>query len=236
MMRVAIVDDETSFAQTLARFCSSYQKECGEEITVTIYENPIDFLEKYKADADVIFMDILMPQMNGMDCARRLRQQDENVILCFVTSMAKYAVQGYEVGAIDFIIKPINYDEFFMKMSRIVRIFRRQGSATILVSSRNEVRRIDLRDLVYVEVYNHSLIYHTTGGDVEVYGKLSALEEDERFRNFIRCSASYLVNCSMISSVQLDTVTVRGIQLPISRRRRKECLEKIAAIIGGVCH
>ncbi len=235
-MRVAIVDDEASFAQTLAHFCSSYQKECGEEIAVTIYDNPIDFLEKYKADADVIFMDILMPQMNGMECARRLRQQDENVILCFVTSMAKYAVQGYEVGAIDFIIKPVNYDEFFMKMSRIVRIFRRQASAAILVSSRNEVRRIDLRDLVYVEVYNHSLIYHTTDGDIEVYGKLSALEEDERFRNFIRCSASYLVNCSMISSVQLDAVTVRGVQLPISRRRRKECLEKIAAILGGVCH
>ena len=235
-MRVAIVDDEASFSQTLAHFCSSYQKECGEEINVTIYDNPIDFLEKYKADADVIFMDILMPQMNGMDCARRLRQQDENVILCFVTSMAKYAVQGYEVGAIDFIIKPINYDEFSMKMSRIVRIFRRQATATILVSSRNEVRRIDLRDLVYVEVYNHSLIYHTTGGDIEVYGKLSALEEDEHFHNFIRCSASHLVNCSMISSVQEDTVTVRGVRLPISRRRRKECLEKMAAILGGVCH
>ncbi len=235
MIRVAIVDDEASFSQVLEHFCDSYQREHGEEISATVYDNPITFLEKYKADADVIFMDILMPQMNGMDCARRLRKLDENVILCFVTSMAKYAVQGYEVGAIDFIIKPVNYDEFSMKMNRIVRILRRQATATIVVSGRTEVRRIDLRDLVYVEVYNHSLIYHTTSDTFEAYGKLSALEEDERFCNFIRCSASHLVNCSMISSVQEDFVTVRNEQLPISRRRRKDCLEKMAAILGGVC-
>ncbi len=234
-MRVTIVDDEANFSQVLAHFCSNYQKEYGGEITVTTYDNPAVFLQQYKADADVIFMDILMPQMNGIDCARRLRKMDENVILCFVTSMAKYAVQGYEVGAIDFIIKPLNYDEFSMKMSRIVRVLRKQATATILISARNGIRKIDLRDLIYVEVYNHSLIYHTTDGVFEAYGKLSALEADERFHHFIRCSASHLVNCNMISSVQEDSVTVHGLQLPISRRRRKECLEKMAAILGGVC-
>ena len=147
--------------------------------------------------------------------------------------MAQYAIQGYEVGAVDFILKPVNYDEFSLKMDRMLRILRKQSSATVLVSTRSEMKKIDLRDLAYVEVFNHSLIYHTTGGDFEAYGKLSSLEEDPRFHRFVRISPSHLVNCAMITSVQDDSLLLGDIRLPISRRRRKECMEKMAAIFGG---
>ena len=235
MLRIAIVEDVEASAQTLAGFCARYGAETNMEITTGCFDNPIVFLQKYRGEFDVVFMDILMPQMNGMECARRLRKCDSNVILCFVTNMARYAIQGYEVGAIDFIIKPVSYDEFSMKMNRIIRVLKKQASATILISSRNEIKKIDIRDLYYVEVYNHSLIYHTGDGDFEAYGKLSSLEEDDRFRCFIRVSPSYLVNCTMVTSVQEDSLTVKDVQIPISRRRRKECLEKMAAILGGIC-
>ena len=95
------------------------------------------------------------------------------------------------------------------------------------------MKKIDLRDLRYVEVFNHSLIYHTTGGDFEAYGKLSSLEEDPRFHRFVRISPSHLVNCAMITSVQDDSLLLEDVRLPISRRRRKECLEKMASVFGG---
>lgn len=236
MLRIAIVEDESGFAQTLVRYCERYGNEKNEEISTICYDNPNVFLQKYRGEIDVVLMDILMPQMNGMECARRLRKRDENVILCFVTNMAQYAIQGYEVGAVDFIIKPVSYDEFFMKLNRITRILKKQASATILISSRNEIKKVDLRDISFVEVYNHSLIYHTSEGDYEAYGKLSSLEEDERFRCFIRVSPSHLVNCAVISSVQDDSLIVNDVHIPISRRRRKECLEKMAAILGGACY
>lgn len=235
MIRIAIVEDMEASARTLSDFCSRYATESNTEITSVWFDNPIVFLQKYRGEFDVVLMDILMPQMNGMECARRLRKCDSNVILCFVTTMARYAIQGYEVGAIDFIIKPVSYDEFSMKMNRILRVLKRQASATILISSRNEIKKIDIRDLYYVEVYNHSLIYHTSDGDFEAYGKLSSLEEDDRFRCFIRVSPSYMVNCAMITSVQEDCLTVKDVRIPISRRRRKECLEKMAGILGGIC-
>lgn len=233
MPRIAIVEDENRYAQILVKFCDKYGKDYQEEIITECYDNPMIFLQNYRGEFDIILMDILMPQMNGMECARQLRKKDENVILCFVTSMAKYAIHGYEVGAIDFIIKPVSYEEFSMKLSRILRRFKKQASDTILISNRNETKNIDLRDIYYVEVYNHSLIYHTHDGNYEAYGKLTSIEEDERFRNFVRVSPSHLVNCRMITSIQGDSMTVRDEKVPISRRRRKECLEKIAAVLGG---
>lgn len=233
MLQIAIVEDEAVYAQSLVKFCERYSEEKKIDITPVCFDNPLLFLQKYRGEFDLILMDILMPQLNGMECARRLRKRDENVLICFVTNMAQYAIQGYEVGAADFIIKPVSYEEFSMKLDRLLRILRRQASATVLINNRNAMIKVDIRDLFFVEVYNHSLVYHTGSGDYEAYGKLSSLEEDPRFSRFIRVTPSHLVNCSQISSVLDDCLIVNGIQIPISRRRRRECLEKMAAILGG---
>ena len=151
-----------------------------------------------------------------------------------VTSVAQYAINGYEVGALDFMVKPVSFDEFSMKMDRILRLLKKRGGDTVLISSRNAVRNVSLRDLYCVEVYNHSLVYHTSEGDYEAYGKLSALEADPRFSGFVRISPSHLVNASRIEAVEEECVVVHGTRIPISRRRRKECMNRIAALLGGI--
>lgn len=233
MLRIAIVEDEAQASQRIAKYCEMYASEKNTDISATVYDNPVDFLQKYNGKFDVVFMDIMMPLMNGMECAGKLREKDENVILCFVTSMAQYAIRGYEVNAFDFILKPVGYPEFYMKLDRILRLLKRRVEATVLISSRNNVNSVAVRDLTYVEVYNHMLVYHTRSEQYEAYGKLSELEEDERFKRFVRVSPSHLVNCDCVSCLTEDTVTVNGTPLPVSRRRRKECLEKMAALLGG---
>lgn len=236
MLRIAVVEDEQEYAQTILKYCRKYSALRQEETAADLFNNPVTFLDKYRGGYDLILMDILMPEMNGMDCARRLRKRDENVMLCFVTNMAQYAIQGYEVGAVDFIIKPVNFAEFTLKLDRMLRLLKRQASPTVMVSTKNAMVNLDLRDLYFVEVYNHNLIYHTRRGDYEAYGKLSSLEEDSRFSRFIRVSPSHLVNCALVSSVLDDCLIVNEVRIPISRRRRKECLEKMASILGGVCY
>ena len=234
MIRIAMVEDEEEHARSIQRYCSRYSAEKRTDIDLVWHDNPITFLEGYRGDYDVVLMDIVMPLMDGMTCARNLRAADSNVLLCFITSMAQYAIHGYEVGALDFVVKPIRYEEFSMKMDRLCRLLERQGAKSYLINSRSAVKKIDLRDLYYVEVYSHSLIFHTAEGDFESYGKLSALEEDARFQRFLRVSPSHLVNCAYISSVAEDTLVVHGDVIPLSRRRRKECMEKLAMVLGGV--
>ena len=233
MLRIAIVEDEAQASQRIDRYCRMYAAEKAMDLSAVIYDNPVDFLEKYNGKFDVVFMDIMMPLMDGMECAGKLREKDENVILCFVTSMAQYAIRGYEVNAFDFILKPVGYPEFHMKLDRILRLLNKRVEATVLISSKSGVNNVAVRDLTYVEVYNHMLIYHTRGGQYEAYGKLSELEEDERFKRFIRVTPSHLVNCDYISSLTDDAIIVSGVLLPVSRRRRKECLEKMAVLLGG---
>ena len=234
MIRIAIVEDEKVYAEEIAGYCRRYSAEKKTEISSRWFDNPVDFLEKYRGDVELVFMDVLMPLMDGMTCAKRLRMLDEDVLLCFVTSVAQYAINGYEVGALDFMVKPVSFDEFSMKMDRILRLLRKRGGDKVLISSRNAVRNVSLRDLYCVEVYNHSLVYHTSDGDYEAYGKLSALEEDPRFSGFVRISPSHLVNASRIDEVKEECVVVHGTRIPISRRRRKECMNRIAALLGGI--
>ncbi len=111
MITVAIVDDNKSETEALTSFLKQYGDECGEKLEITAFKSGFDFLDGYKAVYDVVFMDIEMPEMDGMSAARRLRQFDGDIAIIFVTNIAKYAIAGYEVGALDYFLKPPRSEE-----------------------------------------------------------------------------------------------------------------------------
>ena len=233
MIRIAIVEDEESFRKRLRHFCEAFSAEKGEAVSSVSFSNGIEFLEAYRGNFDVVLMDISMPHMDGMECARRLRERDEQVPIIFITSMARYAIRGYEVEAMGFMIKPVQYEEFVMKLERVRRRLQTSAMQPYAIVQKSDTRVVDVRAIYYVEVLNHDLIFHTRDGVFQTYGKLAALEADSRFSGFIKVSASHLVNCAFIGNIGRTTLEVAGDQIPLSRRRRKECLEKMAEIIGG---
>ena len=233
LLRIAIVEDEDSYRKILAHFCATFSEEKGEEVTSVCFQDGFRFLETYRGNFDAVLMDICMPLMDGMECARKLRQLDEHVPIIFITNMAQYAIRGYEVEAMGFMLKPVQYEEFVMKLERIQRRLRSRAVCPYAIMQKNGTRVVDIQNIQYVEVLNHDLIFHTRDGVFQTYGKLSALAEDSRFSGFIKVSQSHLVNCAYVENIGKTTLEVAGDQVPLSRRRRTECLEKMARIMGG---
>lgn len=233
MERLCIVEDDEAQCGVLCEYIERFASETGLELSVKCYSDGISFLEEYSGEFGAVFMDIAMPHMDGLECAGRLREKDENVVLVFVTSMSQYAIRGYEVGAMDFIVKPVKYGEFAMKLRRVLKYLGKHSRKTVAIQQKDGTRILDVSDVTYLEVYDHELVFHTVSEELRTYGKLSTYEEDERFSDFIKISPSCLANCAYVTATGDGTVTVAGQLLPLSRRRRKECLNKLARIIGG---
>lgn len=233
MLRIAIVEDEMQQAQRLLDFVERYSRDRGISIESLHFKDGLTFLEEYREGFDVVFLDIGMPVMDGMECAHRLRERDENILIIFVTNMAQYAIKGYEVDALAYMLKPVLYEELAVKLDKVLRIVRQRDSATYTIIRKDATNILNIRDIIYIEVFDHNLVFHTADAEYEVYGKLSILEEDTRFTRFVKISKSHLVNCAHITTINKDTLIAGGKLLPLTRRRRKECLEKTAGIMGG---
>lgn len=231
MISAAIVEDEQGAAETLAAYITRFEHETGERFNVDIYSDGLAFLDGYKHSHDVIFMDIEMPHLSGMDTAQRLRKLNEEVPLVFVTNMKQYAIEGYTVGALDFILKPVNYYRLASILKKISKEVQKRG-ADKLIRADDGIVRVRLDAVTYVEVMGRDIIYHTEQGDICTRGKLKDLEEEFAPYGFVRCSNCYLVNLRHVNSVNKDVVTVDGTRLSVSQRKRKDLLRAMGAYMG----
>lgn len=227
MLKIAIVEDELSAAETLQRYLSEYQKTITDDFRVTWFQNPVAFLEPYRR-FDLIFMDIQMPCMDGMEGALRLRQVDSQAKLIFVTNIAQYAAQGYEVEALDFMVKPISYADFAFKMKRAMNAIQIGRKKELIISLPSGVVRISSDELLYIEIRGHNLTYHLFNRTIQVRGTMERAEEQLAPWNFLRCNNCYLVNPCYIDWVQGHVVKVGDEELQISHPRRKAFMENLS--------
>lgn len=233
MINVAIVEDDPSDAEALAAYLEKFSRETENHIEVSRFGNAVDFLDKYAPRYDIVFMDIDMPLLSGMNAAQRLRQIDGNVLLIFVTNLVQYAVDGYEVNAFDFIVKPIGYYNFSIKLKRALERLDRSSGVTIDIRTREKLTRVSSADIKFVEVYDHNLIYHTSKGDITAVGTLSEAQNLLPEADFYRCSRCYLVNLRYVTVVRGTSVNVGGDEIQISESRRKALFAALADYMRG---
>ncbi|MBR1813610.1 MAG: response regulator transcription factor [Lachnospiraceae bacterium] len=232
-MRIAIVEDEDQSARLLTEHIHRFEAENNLSLEIVRFLDGLQFISDYQADFDVIFMDIEMPHLDGMTTAHRLRELDENVCLIFVTNMAQYAIKGYEVGALDFVVKPVRYFSFSQKMERALRMRKRREKTELVLPAEENKKRLDLDDVLYIEVKNHTLLYHTLSETVSARGTISAEEKKLAEKGFARCSNSYLVNLAKVSSVEKTSLTVGGEELPISRTQKADFMKALVDFVGN---
>lgn len=232
MRNIAIVEDEESAVQTLMRYCRQYEKESGEKFKVTVFRDGLDILDAYSPDFDIIFLDIIMPHLDGMKTAQRIRERDEEVVLIFITNMAAYAIRGYEVNALDFVVKPVKYFQFAVKMKKALKVVRERKEKFLFLPVGEEKKKVSLRDIYYFEVNGHNVKAHTVNGMIEYYGTLQSVEKELEGYYFVRCHAGFLVNLYHVSSYKEDYVMVAGDRIPISRAKKKAFLKAVMEYIG----
>lgn len=224
MLEIAIVEDEQAAAEQLL----TGLKRCSEALSFSyhthVFSNGLDFVTQYRPQYDIVFMDILLPRLNGMDAARRLRKLDPHVCLVFTTNMARFAINGYEVDAVDFILKPVTYSRLVSLFQKILQRLRIQKGIELTLQTTGGLSRILTSDIVYVEIVDHLLLYHLEKRQIETWGTLKKAREALPTDTFSQCNKSCLVNLSKILCVQGNEITLEQASLSISRGRRKEFL------------
>lgn len=232
-MRIAIIDDEEVVGAQIENLVEKYSKKNDIRADIVRYNEAVSFLENYKSDFDVVFLDIKMPKLNGMRAAEMLRKLDENIIIVFITNLIQYAIRGYNVDAIGFVVKPVDEYNFTILMDKVVRTYESRKQAECTIKTAEGVRRIRIRDINYIEIIKHKLIFHTALGDITSWGSLVTVEADLPKEHFSRCNVCYLVNLYRVQEINGDYVTVAGEPLKIARSRKKEFFADIAKFWGN---
>ncbi|WP_418969083.1 LytR/AlgR family response regulator transcription factor [Alloscardovia omnicolens] len=247
-MCIAIIDDQDNEAERTRTLLEDYCAQHGLPCTITRYTNGEDFLQfilenQHTANTpastipDLIFMDIEMPGLNGMDTARKIREAGNTSVLIFTTRLAQFATHGYEVDAIGYLLKPLDPYSFAMRLKKAVSLINAESATavhnTISLNYRGNLSQIHAEDIIFVEVKGHYCIYQTVRGSFEVKESLtSAMEKLSSYNTFFLCSRFYVINLARVTTITDNMISLSGTPktVKVSRLKKTELLERLGAL------
>ena len=231
MLLITVVDDDPKDAARLRECVEEYCRKNDHPAMVQVYHDGLDFIRSTE-NHDIVFLDIQMGALDGLETARIMRKIDKETILIFVTNMAQYAIKGYEVDALDFILKPVSMASIVYVMDKALK--RLDGGNRSLFSPKTADGTISLaaNDIIYVEVFDHNLVYHTTRGDYTVRGRLSDVIEKLSPDRFVMCNRSFVVNLRHVSNVTADYLLIGDTRISVSKSHRKELMKRFSSFLG----
>ena len=234
MFHIGIGDDDARSRALLLQHLERYRREHPHGLAISTYTDGWDLVHAYRADLDVLFLDVEMPRVGGYDAAHRIREIDQRVSIVFVTRLAQLAIRGYEVGALSYLVKPVPYAGFAREVSRALSRASRDPADHLLLPTARGTARVDVSDVVSVESRRHRITAHTLDTEYAFTGTLRAVEERVADRGFFRTSSSSLVNLRHVLAVQQAGCVVRGDrEVPISRAKRRPFLDALTDYLGG---
>ena len=231
MLLLAIVDDEPNDSAALSALVAEYFRQKEKSYMFRVFNAPLDFIRSTE-NFDIVFMDIRMDTLDGLEVARIMRKINTNSVLIFVTHMAQLAIKGYEVDALDFIVKPADQFSINYVLDKAITRLENTSSTMFALKTADGIVSLSSNNIMYVEVFDHNLVYHTTKGVYDVRGRLSDVTKKLDSKQFIMCNRSYVVNLRYVSNINNDFLVVDGTQISISKSHRKEILQHFSNFLG----
>ncbi len=233
MVSVAIVEDDPGYTKRLQEYLKRYEEEYREPLQVTAYSDGDEIVENYRGQFDLILMDIEMRFMDGMAAAEQIRKQDSRVIIIFITNMAQYAIRGYAVDALDYVLKPISYFAFSQRIRRAMGRMKKREEHYVTVNAKNGVYKIPASQLCWVESQGHRLTYHTKDAQYEsTTASIGKLEKELGSVNFFRCNKCYLINLRFVTGIDKDDVLLGDKNIPVSRAKKSDLKKALVTYMG----
>lgn len=236
MIKIAITEDEEQIAQEIQSYVKRYMNENGLDYQLKWFPSGESLLFSEVNGFDILLMDIQLPKMDGMTVVKKIRETNTEVAVIFVTSLAQYAIKGYEVGALDFMVKPLSYYNFALKFRRAVNSVSQNVDDMVVVRNKTQTNVIRIQDIFYVEIVAHTVLYHTKNGIFQTTGTMKKVCEQLDGFAFSLCNQCYLVNLRYVMQADGNSVTVADKKLAMSRPRRKEFMQDLNEYLAGNVH
>ncbi len=226
-MRIAICDDEKHIRDLI----SKKVRKQYPEAEIVFFSSGEELLQSDK-QIDILFLDIQMNGKNGMETAKELRKKDKKVIIIFVTAMEDYVFQAFDVGAFNYIVKPIDDEKFQDVLCRATEEYEVQDKCMkehekryMMISNNGVHIKVILDEIIYAEVFNRKVVLHTVDGTLEYYGKMSDLEalSDD---SFFRPHRAYLINFKYVEKYDASTIYLEKGTALMAKQKYPEFVKK----------
>lgn len=222
MIRIAICDDEPDVSGQIRSMVADFFRRKNMEVMISQFTCGKELLED-NSEIDILFLDIRMKQMDGMETARKLRLRHFKGFLIFITVLKEMVFESFEVQAYDYLLKPVEETHFEKTMERLLASIQNASEAVLFIQRGYESSMIPFADIVFCEIIDRKVYLHLTSDEVvDFYDRMEHLEKKLDSR-FFRCHRSFLINLQYLKSYKNKTAYMEnGKEIPVSRLRSKE--------------
>ncbi|MBC8630131.1 response regulator transcription factor [[Eubacterium] tenue] len=231
MLKIAVCEDEKKQRELIKDYLTKILNEINISYEINTFNSGEELFNNYPKDIDIFLLDILMDKINGMDTARKIREKDNKAEIIFITSLIEYALEGYEVRAYRYLIKPVKYENLKKNIINCKKEIDIKNKYIIVKEQGNQIK-LDINEITYVEVQKETITIHTLNEVYKTNGTMINIEKDIDCDRFFRCHKSFLVNLEHIKSIkQYTAILENSEEVPISRYRFKDTKDKFFDLI-----